>query len=68
MYAEYIDWRVDNPSDDLMTALLTAEFEDESGTTRRLTRDEVLTYTAGARRRRERDDRSPDRMARQGAR
>ncbi|MET0903709.1 MAG: cytochrome P450 [Acidimicrobiales bacterium] len=45
MYAEYIDWRVDNPSDDLMTALLTSEFEDETGTTRRLTRDEVLTYT-----------------------
>jgi cytochrome P450 len=45
VYAEYIDWRVDHPSDDLMTALLTAEFEDDSGTTRRLTRDEVLTYT-----------------------
>ena len=45
MFAEYIDWRVDNPSDDLMTALLNAEFEDETGTTRRLTRDEVLTYT-----------------------
>ncbi|HKY14028.1 MAG TPA: cytochrome P450, partial [Microthrixaceae bacterium] len=44
-FAEYIDWRVDHPSDDLMTALLTAEFEDETGTTRRLTRDEVLTYT-----------------------
>ena len=28
-----------------MTALLTAEFEDETGATRRLTRDEVLTYT-----------------------
>ena len=27
------------PSDDLMTELLTAEFEDETGTTRRLTRD-----------------------------
>jgi cytochrome P450 len=45
VYAEYIDWRVDHPSDDLMTALLTAEFEDDTGTTRRLTRDEVLTYT-----------------------
>ena len=35
MFAEYIDWRVDHPSDDLMTELLHAEFEDETGTTRR---------------------------------
>src|ERR1700733_9084333 len=41
---EYIDWREKNPSDDLMTALLVAEFEDETGTTRRLTRLEILTY------------------------
>ncbi|MDX6341103.1 MAG: hypothetical protein QOH87_1241 [Trebonia sp.] len=27
-----------------MTALLTIEFEDEHGTTRRLAREEVLTY------------------------
>lgn len=45
-FAEYIDWRADHPSDDLMTELLQAEFEDETGTTRRLTRDEVLTYVA----------------------
>jgi cytochrome P450 len=45
VFAEYVDWRVDHPSDDLMTVLLNAEFEDETGTTRRLTRDEVLTYT-----------------------
>ena len=45
IYAEYVDWRVDHPSDDLMTALLNAEFDDEAGVTRRLTRDEVLTYT-----------------------
>jgi cytochrome P450 len=44
IFAEYVDWRVDNPSDDLMTQLLNAEFEDETGTVRRLTRDEVLTY------------------------
>jgi cytochrome P450 len=44
MFAEYIDWRAKNPSDDLMTEMLTAEFEDETGTTRRLRRDEVLTY------------------------
>ena len=45
IYAEYIDWRAEHPSDDLMTALLNAEFDDEDGKTRRLTRDEVLTYT-----------------------
>jgi cytochrome P450 len=45
MFAEFIDWRADHPSDDLMTALLNAEFEDETGTVRRLTRAEVLTYT-----------------------
>jgi cytochrome P450 len=44
MFAEYVDWRAQHPSDDLMTDLLTAEFEDETGTTRRLTRTEVLTY------------------------
>ena len=43
-FAEYIDWRVDHPSDDLMTELLNAEFEDENGTTRTLTREEILTY------------------------
>ena len=46
MFTDYIDWRMDHPSDDLMTQLLTAEFEDEEGHTRTLTRDEVLTYTA----------------------
>jgi cytochrome P450 len=43
-FAAYIDWRAEHPSDDLMTELLHAEFEDETGTTRRLTREEVLTY------------------------
>jgi cytochrome P450 len=45
MYAEYIDWRIDHPSDDLMTELLHTEFEDETGTRRCLTRDEALLYT-----------------------
>ena len=43
-FAEYVDWRAEHPSDDLMTQLLQAEFEDETGATRRLTREEVLTY------------------------
>jgi cytochrome P450 len=43
-FAEYVDWRAEHPSDDLMTELIRAEFEDETGTIRRLTRDEVLRY------------------------
>jgi cytochrome P450 len=46
MFAEYIEWRAKHPSDDLMTQLLNAEFEDQDGETRKLTRQEVLTYTA----------------------
>jgi cytochrome P450 len=46
MFAEYVEWRSKHPSDDLMTQLLDAEFEDEHGETRTLTRQEVLTYTA----------------------
>src|SRR6185312_4700258 len=45
MFADYIEWRSKHPSDDLMTQLLNAEFEDEKGETRKLTREEVLTYT-----------------------
>ena len=46
IFADYIEWRATHPSDDLMTQLLTAEFEDEHGEKRTLTRPEVLTYTA----------------------
>lgn len=45
MYADYIDWRIEHPSDDLMTELLHTEFDDEHGVTRTLTRDEALLYT-----------------------
>ncbi len=44
-FADYIDWRIEHPSDDLMTDLLHTEFEDEHGVTRTLTRDEALLYT-----------------------
>jgi cytochrome P450 len=44
VFAEYIDWRSEHPSDDIMTELLTAEFVDETGATRRLRRDELLLY------------------------
>ena len=45
LFADYIEWRAHHPSDDLMTALLNAEFEDDTGEIRTLTRQEVLTYT-----------------------
>src|ERR1700744_1755903 len=44
VFGEYIDWRAEHPSDDIMTDLLTAEVVDETGTERRLTRGEVLAY------------------------
>lgn len=45
IYADYVEWRSNNPSDDLMTALLNVEFTDEFGITRKLERKEVLHYT-----------------------
>jgi cytochrome P450 len=45
VFSDYIDWRVNHPSDDLMTQLLNAEVEDDGGT-RRLERTEVLLYTS----------------------
>jgi cytochrome P450 len=44
IYADYVEWRSNHPSDDLMTALLNVEFTDEHGVTRKLTRKEVLHY------------------------
>ena len=44
LFEAYIDWRADHPSDDIMTELLNAEFVDETGTTRNLSRQELLTY------------------------
>ena len=45
-FGDYVDWRAEHPSDDLMTELLYAEFEDEHGVTRRLERHELLTYVS----------------------
>jgi cytochrome P450 len=41
-FEEYIDWRMKHPSDDVMTELMNAEFTDETGTMRKLTREEIL--------------------------
>jgi cytochrome P450 len=43
-FEEYIDWRLKHPADDLMTELLQAEFQDETGTRRKLTHEEVLCF------------------------
>jgi cytochrome P450 len=43
-FEAYIDWRAEHPSDDIMTELLNVEFVDETGTKRRLTRNEILVY------------------------
>ena len=44
IFGDYLDHRMKHPSDDVMTELVQAEFEDETGTTRRLTRDEILGW------------------------
>jgi cytochrome P450 len=43
-FSEYIAWRAKKPSDDVISKLLSAEFEDTNGERRRLTNDEVLGY------------------------
>jgi cytochrome P450 len=44
MFGDYLDYREKHETDDLMTRLLRTEFEDETGATRRLTREELVTY------------------------
>jgi cytochrome P450 len=43
-FEEYIEWRAKNPSNDLMTELLGVEFQDVTGSKRKLTREEVLIF------------------------
>ena len=66
-FEDYINWRAEHPSDDLMTELLHAEFEDHTGTRRRLSRPEVLSYVNLLAARGQRDHDSSDRLDRQGA-
>lgn len=40
-FDEYIDWRIRNPSDDLMTQVMNTEFTDDKGVLRTLNREEV---------------------------
>ncbi len=44
VFEAYIDWRADHPSDDITTELLNVEFTDQTGTVRRLRREELLVY------------------------
>ena len=46
LFEDYIAWRVEHPSDDIMTQLLNAEFVDHTGATRCLTQEELLTYVS----------------------
>lgn len=41
-FAPYIEWRKNNPSDDITTELLNAEFKDADGSMRKLTDEELL--------------------------
>jgi cytochrome P450 len=43
-FGHFVDWRAQHPADDIMSQLIQAEFVDETGTRRRLTRDEVVIY------------------------
>jgi cytochrome P450 len=45
-YDEFVDYRAEHPGDDLITRLITTEFEDELGVRRTLTRSESLMYLA----------------------
>jgi cytochrome P450 len=44
VFSDYVIWRAEHPSDDLMTELINAEFEDHTGTRRTLTHEEIIGY------------------------
>ena len=43
-YEQFVDYRYEHPGDDVITRLISTEFEDVDGTVRTLTRDEALMY------------------------
>jgi cytochrome P450 len=43
-FGEYLDYREQHETDDLMSRLLHTQFEDETGATRGLSREELVTY------------------------
>ena len=68
VFSDYITWRAEHPSDDLMTELLNAEFEDDTGVTSHAhpRGDPRLRRPAGGCRQRDHDP--PDRLHRRGPR
>ncbi len=44
-FTEYIDYRREHPSDDLLTALLEVSFVDETGVERNLDLEEIINYS-----------------------
>jgi cytochrome P450 len=44
LFAPFVDARIESPTDDVISQLLKAEFEDEDGQPTKLTRDELLAY------------------------
>ncbi|KXW76964.1 cytochrome P450 [Mycolicibacterium phlei] len=44
MFRDYVAWRKNNPSDDLVTELLNVEFTDVDGSERKLSTDELLVF------------------------
>jgi cytochrome P450 len=41
VFGEYVEWREQHPSDDLMTDLMTREFEDRNGVRRKIPREQL---------------------------
>ena len=67
MFADYIDWRAQHPSDDLMTVLLNAEFEDDRCGNADTHAPGGPHLYLGPGRSGQRDHRTSDRLAGQGA-
>lgn len=43
-FGDYIDWRIREPADDVISELLAVRFTDEKGIERNLSREEILTF------------------------
>jgi cytochrome P450 len=44
MFRDYVEWRKDHPSDDLVTELLNVQFDDVDGRRRKLRSEELLVF------------------------
>ena len=66
IFEDYIDWRADHPSDDIMTELLNAEFVDETGTTPQADARGTAHLPQRGRGRGQRDHDAADRLGGQG--